>query len=269
MCGISTCKLAADMTAWRVGLLLVGLILAQGWVFAQTTDIQVLAAHLKAVRGYNWKSDYRRQFQQIRNDMLEWIDTRIHRGESAEQLNQHLRLNSLQTRHSPYDDKWSGVVGYVDEVRFQSVESAADLYLVHFGIGMACEYDETIVVYRREPLARIGWIGSSSFGQGPAKRFDSVSIGDEIQGKKLLAAGSHTAWCSSTVGGIQLQAATITGASMRTLLNRDTQGRVYDIAATVDGNSVTFRYIDLYDKRFTERYEAKGEKFIRVAKLTP
>src|SRR5579871_4489294 len=190
--------------------------------FAQPTDTAALAAHLKAARGVDSTRDDR--FVLLRREMMRWVDTRILRGDSVSSINQELNANRLLIKLPVF--KAGGdpaVTGYVDQVRLEQPPAANDVSLVHFGVGMDCGFDQSVIVYRREPLTRIGWIESPSSG-GPMG-FASISIGPSEVGRRILAAESYGIWCSSSFTPIHMEIWSVSPDSMRVLLTREANGR--------------------------------------------
>lgn len=265
------------MGAPRVGWLLAICALVPGYTLAQGLDTVALATHLRAVRGVDSIKNPR--FPELRREMMRWVDLRVLRGDPVSQINQELRSNNLLYKTAkptfvPGSD--TTVTGYVDQVTVQEAPGADDLLVIRFGVGMDCGYDQSAIVYRRTPLARLGWIESPS--TGAPMNFTSVSVGEEFEGQRLLATESYGAWCSSSFTGIRLEIWRIASSgSMHALLIRpDIEGRRWFdnlVTTHVEKNIVTFRYtgdlpeISILVHAAIERYRVDGDKVTRIAPL--
>jgi len=236
-------------------------------------DTASLAQHLRVVRGQ--KSIPTAQFKQIQSELVGWADARLKKNRDAQQMNAELAAAGLfapEIRYSPDDvDIYHSFAGYLSEVGI--VQLANGLTLIRLGIGLTCGYDETEVVYQRAPLLQLGRLDNSEPEGGAPWVFEAVDVSAaDSAGRRILAAGAHTVWCTSRFVGVKLRIEQIAVATMQTLLNRQVSGshsKEGDIVdADVTSDTITFEYVEPDDQTFTrntiEVYIVKDGKATRV-----
>jgi hypothetical protein len=237
-------------------------------------DTQSLAGALKAIRGEPGPSKER--FRAIQGAFFEWIDVRL-RNQDTTELNRELReAGAFDSRR--HDDQlnegFPNLTGYLDKIQVDPAPD--DLLALRIGVGTTCCYDQTIILYQREPWRRIGWLNHGEIEGGVGYVFSSFTIGArDAEGRRLIAAGQYDEWCTSTMIQANFRISAIEGSSLKTLLNRNLNARRdlaafhlvgNPITATIDGNTVIFRYLVDRFKPALERYVVSGETAKLVAR---
>ena len=195
------------------------------------------------------------ELARIRREYLRWADSRIAAGAGEEDINKELSSAGLLERAS--DSKiaagtvFPSYAGFLEDVTALPVPGAADLLDVRLGIGTSCGYDQTIAIYSRSPRQRVGFVDHSGDRPniiGVPWRFSPAAAGPkDPDGRRLLAIGGYSVWCTSTYISVNLRVEDIVDGTMRTLLNRDVGGRCCwnerdNVMVSVVGSAVQFRY---------------------------
>jgi hypothetical protein len=226
---------------------------------------------LEAVRGQ--KGFSAEQFKQVQTDFVTWADARFKQGRDAKQMNLELKTAGLfapEIESSPDDvDIYYSFAGYVDEVRISPLP--AGVVLLSLGIGMTCGYDETVVMYESRSTQVAVYDHKKSLS-GPSE-FEAFEVGKpDAQGRRIVAAGARTHWCSSRFVGVTLRIDEISSGAVSTLLDREVGGSASDrdfvVRADIEQNKVTFEYIEPDNRTFTrlatETYEIRDGKATRL-----
>ncbi len=236
-------------------------------------DTESLIASVKSAVGQAYLSGD--QFTQIRETLLRWIDTWIKQGKSQNEINRELRdAGLIDRRELPRDEVLKSFIGYLAEAKVQPLSGGEDILQVRLGIGMTCGYDETVVLYRRQPFARIGILNEFEPSHPIAQRYTSIVIGPrDSRGRRIVAAGAVSLWCTSTYVGAVLRLESLQDSCMRTLLKRAVAARIWDdaavVRASVEGNVATFLYQaslpdgELMSRKAIARYSISGEQVRR------
>jgi hypothetical protein len=248
-------------------------VVSQACLLAQADGTQRLAALLIPARGQLALA--KEQAAQIRAELLAWTDEQIRRGLTIAQLNEQLAASGLLVPEALYktDDIYQPFAGYLEKITSEPIPSASDLLRVDLHIGMTCSFDQTAVIYRRNPLQRVGWINYADTDGSVAWKIDSITVGTvDSDGERIVAAGQMHAWCTSNYGSIELDIWKLTASRMEPLLERGIAARRDDpVTTAIQGNTVTFRYdqgmrdIDILIRPGTEKYRVDKNRVIRVA----
>jgi hypothetical protein len=248
---------------------------AQSCLSAQTAGIQRLGTLLKAARGQVALT--KDQAGQIRQAFLAWTDTEIRRGATIEQLNASLAANDLLAPEALYrtDDIYQPFAGYLEKVTSQSIQSANDLVQINLEIGMTCAFDQTAVIYRRNPMSRVGWINYRDTEGSVAWGINTLTVGPAASnGDRIVAAGLMHAWCTSAWGSIELRVWRLAGNELKPLLTRDLGARRdEDVTAVIRGETVAFRYnrgirdTDILIRSGIEKYRIEANRVTRIAPI--
>ncbi len=248
-------------------------VATQSCLLAQGDGTQRLAALLIPARGQVALT--KEQASQIRTELLAWTDEGIQRGLTIAQLNEQLAGSGLLVPEALYktDDIYQPFAGYLEKITSEPVPSASDLLQINLEIGMTCSFDQTAVIYRRNPVQRVGWINYPDTEGSVAWRIDSISVSvADSNGERIMAAGLMHAWCTSNYGSIELDIWKLTASGMEPLLERGTGARRDDpVTTAIQGNTVTFRYdqgmrdVDILIRPGIEKYRVDKNGMIRVA----
>lgn len=207
---------------------------------AQTRpDTQALATSLQALRGTAGPS--KEQFRSIQDSFLKWVNVRLAHRDTVDKMNDELReAGALDLR--PPAEGFPNYTGFLDNLRIEP--TPGEFLAIRLGIGTTCSYDETVVVYQRQPWKRLGWLNHGDLKDGVGYVFSSFQVG-----RRLIAATLFDEWCTSTLIRLNFRIVAIEGASMKTLLNRDLDGRrgfpdwKHPASASIEGDQVNFRYV--------------------------
>lgn len=248
-------------------------VASQTCLLAQAGGTQGLAALLIPARGQEALT--KEQANQIRTELLTWADERIQKGFTIEQLNEQLAASGLLVPEALYktDDIYQPFAGYLEKITSEPISSATDLLRVDLHIGMTCSFDQTAVIYRRNPVQRVGWINYPDTEGSVAWKIDSITVGSvDSNGQRIVAAGQMHAWCTSNYGSIELGIWKLTESRMEPLLERGVGARRDDpVTTAIRENTVTFRYdvgmrdIDILIRPGIEKYRVDDNRVTRVA----
>jgi hypothetical protein len=235
-------------------------------------DTQALAAKLVSVRSY--KVLPAANFLEIQNAAISWIDTRLRAGVPVEAMNAELRLGGLfQAERKETDDVSVSFIGYLSPVSSEPMPGDKDLLAVRFGVGVMCGYDETALIYHRQPLRLIGRLDHHDTGQQAGQGFSQIrAVGG------IIASGTFTEVCNTTYMGINLRIDRVEDGKLRTLLSQPKPARFLDeranvIKISVSGNVVTFLYTaSMFDGEYMARpaiarYLVSGNAATRIAPI--
>jgi len=249
-------------------------LVSQACLLAQADGTQRLAALLIPARGQVALT--KEQADQIRVELLAWTDERIRRGLTVAQLNEQLAASGLLVPEALYktDDIYQPFAGYLEKITSEPIQSASDLLQINLQIGMTCSFDQTAVIYRRNPLRRVGWINNPDTKGSVAWKLSLITVGSaDPNGERIVAAGMMSGWCTSSLVGIQLRIWKLAGNEMRSLLMRDLGGRDEPIKVVIDRDSVAFHFArNARDTAFLvrssiERYKVERDRATRISPL--
>ncbi len=192
--------------------------------------------------------------------VLRWLDSMVLSGATAREMQDELARAELLDRRPAggTEAPYSSFTGFVSAPTVRPLKDAAEFIEARIGVGMTCGYDETVAVYRQKPLRRL----AVAYHEG--ERIDvpwvyrTVMAGPgDRRGRRLVAIAGYSAWCTSTMIGLNLRVLSIHGNEARTLLNRDVDARRFDepvVTAQVGVGTVEFRYVaNMSDGDFLHR----------------
>jgi hypothetical protein len=212
-------------------------------------DTQALAATLKADRLHDQGLTH---YRQIRKSFLAWADARLRAPEQIDALNRELRRAGI---NGPGRDKFWGTdnIGLL-EVSIAPLPSAPDLVAVRLGIGVAIDYDETVVLYQRQPWRRIGWL-NHDLSTGDYAKFSTIAVSAKDADGQRLIVSSEFPIMRRYEGPLQLnfRIDALEAASLKPLLTKEVAGEYNYVpghegpddlfaSSSVEGNIATFRY---------------------------
>jgi hypothetical protein len=252
----------------------------------QKTDTARLAAYLIPFRGRHISADplglKGSELARARGQYLSWIDARVLGGADQNAMNRELVHAGLIHPVASQNQRQVSVdnSGWLEEVIERSVPGAADLLEVRLGIGTICSSDETIAVYSRRPLRRLGIINRRIQGTDEQQVpwwFSPLAIGPtDATGHRLLAIGGNSGWCTSNARGGTLRIEDLQDSTMQTLLDRDVSnwsGNDVHITASVHGNTAEFLYEalilgpDVMGRKAIARFSRTGSGLERDAPI--
>jgi hypothetical protein len=234
-------------------------------------DTQLLAARLKRIRAH---AD---EFPAIQKAFLAWVDVHLRNRGSLDALNRELKQARLSG--AGRDEFWG--TDYTGLLEISPVPVPDDLFALRLGIGAAIGYDEIIVLYKRRPWKRIGWL-NHDLTSGEYSRFSSFEIGEkDAAGRRLIASAGYPIM-RRYLGplDVKLRLDVIEGASLRTLLNQE-EDADYDwrqdtvaeqfVSASIEENIVTFQYRRImHDESSVPaifRYSVSGNTLTRISPI--
>jgi hypothetical protein len=244
-----------------------------------TPDTQALLSKLISFRDY--KQLPAKEFADIQAQAIAWVDKRIRARLTADELNAELAAARILRPERPEasdGDVMYNAIGFLDKVVLNPISGADDLTGVTLGIGLMCGMDQTILIYRRDSLRSVGRLDHHDprfqFGLG----FSSVIGGETSDGRKLLASGSYSEWCTSTLIGVGLRIDSIENGSLHNLLNQNRSARFFDdpeklVRPSIQDDVVTFRYTanlgdaDLMARPAIARYTITSQGAVRIAPI--
>ncbi len=229
--------------------LVVGLILCiPAFAAGMREDTAHMAGRLFPMRAYKVYEFTSLQFQSVRAEYLAWIDSRVRAGNSAAMINAELReANLLSDGPRTIEDQLDKTyAGYFGTVRVGPIQGADELMAVTLGIytGGFCNRDETVAIYQRAPLLRLGWLNAErSYTHGYYLASLAASKDNPLQGRIVASAWTATN-CTSAWNGGRFRIDLFHGAAMRDVLNTGVTARNdEEIQIGIRDKTVTFRYI--------------------------
>jgi hypothetical protein len=179
-------------------------------------DTRALAAILKAARAPEKGVP---QYPAIRTSFLAWVDARLKSPEQIDSLNRELRRAGLS---GPGRDEFWGTdnTGLL-EVAVTRLPSAPDLFAARLGIGVPIDYDQTIVLYQRQPWRPIGWLNHELTKE--YSLFSSIAVGpkDAAGNRLIVSCGYAIERRYSGPFPAKLRIDVLDGVSLKTLLNKE------------------------------------------------
>jgi hypothetical protein len=255
------------------------LLLAATLLEAQSIkpDTRVLAATLKAARAA--EKDLL-QYPAIRRSFLAWVDVRLKNPEQIDELNRELRRAGLS---GPGRDEFWGAdyVGLL-EIAAVPLPSAPDLFAVRLGVGVPIDYDQTIVLYQRQPWRRIGWMNHEFTEE--YSLFSSIAVSQkDAAGQRLIVSCGYA--IERRYNGpfpVKLRIDALDGVSLKMLLNQEATAEynyvpgkegIEDlfVGCSVEGTIATFHYTRrLRDESYAPailRCNVSGANVTRIAPI--
>jgi hypothetical protein len=233
-------------------------------------DTEALATKLKSVREY--QALPAKDFRNIQAQSIAWIDKRMQARMPAGELNAELKAAGIFKPETPKpkdDDVMVNFTGFVDKVAIDPIPGADDLIGVHIKIGLVCGFDETVLIYQTDPLRKVGTLDHHDPKYQDAQAFSSL-----LARGGILASGTYSVWCTSTLIRVNLRIDKIENGAIRTLLNQREPARFWAdpdklVQLSIDGSVVTFRYpvadADLMPRSAIARYSVSGNTATRIA----
>jgi hypothetical protein len=241
---------------------------------ADTTSLAQLLRPFRAHKVYELdQSDYKL----IQDAFLTWIDTRMKSGVTVAQMNRELAAagllsNGPKTIDDQYDRTYAGFLGGIGT---EPLQAAEDLLALKVGIytGGACNFDETIVLYKREPLGKPVRInGAPAYEHGLLLRSLAVGKDDNARGR-IIASAWVASNCTSNWNGSVFRIHVAHPQSLENVLDRDVDVFGEDkVGISIHGDIVRFNYTTRMPNGFTLRpgvatYRVQGNKVVRLAPI--
>jgi hypothetical protein len=241
-------------------------------------DTRALVSALQTQRQY--PALKAQPYDSLSKKFRDWVEERLRGAQTVTAMNEELRsagaLDGRAEKDIP-EHTFRNFTGYVDQVHEESV--GPGLAVVRLGLGNTCSYDETLMLYRREPLMRIGFlhhVETTGIESGVSWAFSALQVREQ-KGRTILASAEFTNWCTSTLINGYLRIDSIEGSTMTTLLGRELQVRrgmegpeswEHPIRVSINGDTVTFRYVKtLPEAHFApafERYSVATGGAVRI-----
>jgi hypothetical protein len=236
-------------------------------------DTQSLAARLKRVRAQD-RGLGADSYAAIQKVFLAWVDVRLKNRATVESLRRELKQARLSG--AGRDEFWG--IDHTGLLEIAPVPVPDDLFALRLGIGVAIDYDQTIVLYQRRPWRRIGWL-NHGLTSGEYSLFSSFEVGEKDgAGRRLIASGGYPIILRyQGPFDVKLRLDVLEAASLKTLLNREEsaefdweQKTVADqfVSASIEDDVVTFQYLRiLHDESRAAavfRYSVSGDTLTRI-----
>lgn len=241
-------------------------------------DTARLADHLGRFRGHEFYELSATEYSSLQSEYFAWIDSRLQAGLSVKAMNEELKAARLLSkgRDMLHDESDRTFAGFLGEIRIEKLAMADDLLAIRTGIytGGSCNFDESIVLYRRKPLQRIGWINAeSSYTHG--HHLSEIAIGkDDVTSGRIVASAWLVANCTSVWNGGRLRLDLLRSGSVGSVLNRNLSIKNDEhLHLAIEGRTATFRYTSsMSDMVFGERetiasYRLKNGLAVRQAPI--
>jgi hypothetical protein len=230
-------------------------------------DTARLTKHLNRFRAYKAHEFSTAEFKSIQTEYLGWVDSRTRNGASVDALNAELRgAGLLSEGPETLDDQLEKTyAGYLGQIRIEP--TGGDLLAIKLGIytGGFCNFDETVVLYRREPLQRLGWINAEPLYK------HGYELSHLTVGKDLLASAWFASNCASNWNGGVFR---IEHVDTRPILAQNVNFSNLDpVGITVKDAQVTFRYtaqmgeVDVLEREGIASYRIEGGRAVRIVPI--
>lgn len=241
------------------------------------TDTARLAAHLQRFRHYRLYQMSAADYQPIRREFLAWLDSRMKKGISLKLMNEELEAANLLSDTSQSGDEIDDktCAGFLGGVNTETVSGAQDLIAVNLGVhtGGNCYFDETIALYSRKSLQRVGQLNAErSYSHGFRLRAMAIGNVDPVHGR-LIASAWVASNCTSNWNGNIFRIDASHDRAMGNVLN---EGMAVfggeDITVGVENDTVTFNYTtasgdDYLTRPGIARYRVQNGHPIRLAPI--
>jgi hypothetical protein len=189
------------------------------------------ARHLQIGRGKMLLTNA--EYRTVRDEYLEWLDTRIKAGRSVGSMNKELQSAGL---FPALDDVYASHAGYLDEISLRPMRSRNNIIAIEAAMykGDGCSLDVTALIYQRQPVRRLAVVNADT-GQSPyAYNLSGIAIGDaRPNGVRLVASGWVISNCTSTWNGKRIRIDASRGSSAREVLVRDLAAKDADQGESV------------------------------------
>lgn len=209
-------------------------------------DTAALANHSKGLRAQPALTSS--QHAQIRAEYLNWIDTRMKAGVSANAMNRELNAAGL-VKEGPNEvnEFFENYTGYLGEVGIAPTSGGSDLLAVTAAVdtGMGCSANDFIALYSRDTVARVAVISAEpKFDR--AWHLSGLAVGPGGPRGRLVGSGWFVSRCTSTITTATLRLDALGPSGMRTILNRQVSARSglkdWDVKFQIGIDVATFRY---------------------------
>jgi len=220
------------------------------------------------------------QYKPLQRGYLSWVTARLKAGASVDAMNSELKAANLLLSPSEPDDVdaiFDSHAGYLTEIEIRPTGASRDVIAIRFGTytGSACNEDDTVALYHREPFQLLTIINAeSSYAHGYILR--EVSVGNEDAKGRLIASAWVAFNCTSNWNGNIFRIDVARAGVLKTVLEKGV-GAFFDdeLRIGIEAEGVTFRYssgiadTDVIVRKAIARYEVHGGHATRVAPIAP
>lgn len=168
------------------------------------------------------------EYKPIQREYLSWITVRLKAGVSLDAMNAELKAANLflESPSNPNDADaiLNSHAGYLAEIETQPTEASHHVIAIRFGTytGSGCNEDETVALYRREPLHLLTTINAeSSYTHGYILR--DVALGKENAEGRLIASAWVASNCTSNWNGNIFRIDRARAGALKAILNKDVE----------------------------------------------
>jgi hypothetical protein len=211
------------------------------------------------------------EYKPIQREYLSWITVRLKAGVSLDAMNAELKAANLflESPSNPNDADaiLNSHAGYLAEIETQPTEASHHVIAIRFGTytGSGCNEDETVALYRREPLHLLTTINAeSSYTHGYILR--DVALGKENAEGRLIALPGSLPTARATGTAISFESTALAQARSKLSLTRMSRRSSTTNCGSALREAVTFRYssgisdIDVIVRTAIARYESKARR---------
>ncbi len=243
-------------------------------------DTARLTSHLEQFRRHKSLGLSATQYMAIQREYLQWIESRLRSGATVAQMNGELKsVGLLSEGPNSVDDMFDKTyVGFLGEVEAKPALGAEDLFAIKFGFhtGGYCNFDDTVVLYERNPLRRLAQVNAErSYTHGYHLR--DLAVGKDDPGRgRIIGSAWVASNCTSNWNGNIFRIDVSHGRSLENVLDRSVSAFAGDpVTIGIENDTVTFRYgtsagdLAVLAREAIARFRVQGGRAIREAPIAP
>lgn len=178
----------------------------------------------------------------LRRQYFAWIDARVRKGQSTDQMNRELRPAGLFVVVDSEDDRRPGVI---ESLGSQRVSHAPELQAVTVIIhrAMACNWDASVLLYDRDTRLRVATVRAVDDARTEPYSLLAFDAKRQAAGELLIGSLWVVSNCTSTWNGQRLRIDRAGSGGNALLLERDLHAQLQDNEeAVVKEGRVRFLY---------------------------
>ncbi len=220
------------------------------------------------------------EYKSIEHEFLVWIESRLKTGVALTRMNEELKAAGLldEEPKDPDDVFDSAYVGFLGEIEIKPPMVDKDLLGVRFGFhtGSFCNFDDTLVLYKRNPLRQVAQINAQQ-GYTHGYRLREFTAGSDDPGIGSMIGSLWVASnCTSNWNGEILRIDLAHRSLVKNVLEQGVSAFLVDPATiVVEDDTVTFRYqtsvhdFTVLNRGAVARYRVRNGSAVREAPIAP
>ncbi|WP_321478212.1 hypothetical protein [uncultured Paludibaculum sp.] len=261
-------------------LILAVVSLAPCYADGLQADTAQLAGHLKLLRAHRIVQMPAGEFDSTQRRFLTWIESRIGKGFTVQQMNAELASAQLLSDgpHTVDDMFDKDYVGFVGEVEDVDLHLERGLFAIKFGIhtGSYCNFDETLVLYARDPMRRLAKINAAQ-PHRHGHHLREAAVGKDVPNRgRLIASAWVASNCTSNWNGNIFRIDRQRGQILESVFHKGVDSYLDDrLRISTEGDTVTFHYTSsdgdasVLIREAIARYRIRHGRAVRQAPLAP